>query len=157
MTKQQRKKATEASARWRQRNPNHARDYYQAHRAKILKHQKQKRKENLAASLAYHRAMYHKHRRAFCGTQKCCDICKKIRPLVIDHSHGFCNHRRITYHCRSCRRGLLCRGCNNGLGMFHESLKLLGDGKAGQYLRRWAIILKSRRKNERIHKKYDRL
>lgn len=57
----------------------------------------------------------------------CCKIC--ITPLTvgrechIDHDHACCSTKKC---CGKCIRGLLCRGCNHGLGGFKdnpESLK----------------------------------
>jgi hypothetical protein len=50
-----------------------------------------------------------------------CAICKKSESLVIDHDHS-----------TGKVRGLLCRKCNIGLGMFIDSQKLLCA--AGKYL-----------------------
>jgi hypothetical protein len=69
-----------------------------------------------------------------------CDICESRAHLVLDHSHDFakkhCGHAPER-HCKKCRRGTLCGNCNTGLGKFKENLLLLGNGKAGRYLKKW--------------------
>lgn len=45
-----------------------------------------------------------------------CDICKCVTELVVDHAHGKCSPR-----------GLLCRTCNMGLGLFRDSPGLLAQ------------------------------
>lgn len=42
---------------------------------------------------------------------------EKVRPLV-DHDHSCCNSRKS---CGKCIRGLLCRVCNNVLGIAQDS------------------------------------
>ncbi len=44
------------------------------------------------------------------STSDCCEICGKISDLAYDH-----NHDTDTF------RGVLCRRCNSGLGMFKDS------------------------------------
>ena len=43
-----------------------------------------------------------------------CDICEQVLPLEIDHDHGT---GKI--------RGILCRACNKGIGMFANSSERL--------------------------------
>jgi hypothetical protein len=54
-----------------------------------------------------------------------CAICggKDVdRGLAIDHDHSCCPGK---FSCGNCIRGLLCSNCNNGLGRFKDSKKLL--------------------------------
>ena len=56
-----------------------------------------------------------------------CAICKKEKPLVVDHSHQY-------GHVRS----LICSSCNVGIGMLKEDVAILES--AIDYLKRhWAI------------------
>lgn len=61
-------------------------------------------------------------------------------PLVtgkvhVDHDHACCPARRkATRMCGNCVRGLLCPGCNTGLGMFKDSPARLRA--AAEYLER---------------------
>lgn len=51
-----------------------------------------------------------------------CGICGSDnggRTFHIDHDHGHCAG---SYGCSICVRGLLCISCNNGLGMFQDSI-----------------------------------
>ena len=64
----------------------------------------------------------------------CCAIC--LKPFQetphIDHNHGCCCS---SYHsCDKCRRDLLCKDCNLGLGRFKEDIQILEN--AIQYVQR---------------------
>lgn len=55
-----------------------------------------------------------------------CDICHKPfgkRPNV-DHDHSCCS---TDYTCGKCFRGLLCTGCNMGLGFFNDNITSLSN------------------------------
>ena|SRR5216683_141451 len=45
-----------------------------------------------------------------------CEICGVVGPLDADHAHVEGDRS-----CRGLQRGLLCRGCNQGLGNFLDS------------------------------------
>jgi hypothetical protein len=55
-----------------------------------------------------------------------CAICeqseKSGKRLAVDHNHECCKGKKS---CGKCVRGLICRSCNNGLGRFKDSPKLL--------------------------------
>jgi hypothetical protein len=58
-----------------------------------------------------------------------CAICGKVpsehgweRSLAVDHDHACCPKDRS---CGKCIRGLLCAGCNTGLGKFYDNVELL--------------------------------
>lgn len=52
----------------------------------------------------------------------CCESCGNTESLVLDHTHGLsCEEvHRGANGCPSCFRGLLCTGCNTGLGMLRD-------------------------------------
>ncbi|MEU7151258.1 endonuclease domain-containing protein [Streptomyces sp. NPDC045456] len=60
----------------------------------------------------------------------CCAICNtafvftegKKNPIHVDHDHACCSGRTS---CGACVRGLLCEGCNTGLGTFKDDLSRL--------------------------------
>lgn len=67
----------------------------------------------------------------------CCAICRRTEPnghnWCIDHDHAYCPGDAI--RCGgSCIRGILCDPCNNGLGRFQDSPKVLRAAAA--YLER---------------------
>lgn len=53
-----------------------------------------------------------------------CAICDVREHLHIDHEHGRCDHDEKVA-CDACVRGLLCAGCNHGLGKFRDDAGLL--------------------------------
>jgi hypothetical protein len=71
---------------------------------------------------------------------KACQICgAKDKPLHIDHDHDFPRDAPV--------RGVLCSGCNTGIGMLGESIERLK--KAVSYLRRWHRRKKAPRQSGR--------
>lgn len=61
---------------------------------------------------------------------KGCEICGRDRPLVVDHDHSCCPHRKRK--CGECNRGLLCRQCNTAIGMIGDDPDIAA--KALRYL-----------------------
>jgi hypothetical protein len=55
-----------------------------------------------------------------------CEICGRtesgVRGFHVDHDHECCGPNS---GCDNCVRGLLCAGCNQGLGIFRDSTKNL--------------------------------
>lgn len=58
-----------------------------------------------------------------------CAICPRSDILCVDHDHNCCPGKRS---CGSCIRGILCTGCNQGLGRFNDNHELLL--RAAEYL-----------------------
>lgn len=56
--------------------------------------------------------------------ENACAICRKIKPLVVDHCHK-----------GGAVRALLCRGCNFGVGNFYEDAEAMEN--AVRYVRRF--------------------
>lgn len=68
---------------------------------------------------------------------RCCKICKTDDPgnttWTVDHDHACCPRGSgAVTTCGKCVRGILCRGCNNGLGNFRDSPAALRE--AARYL-----------------------
>ena len=53
-----------------------------------------------------------------------CWICQKDTATHIDHDHSCCPRAGS---CGKCVRGMLCRLCNTGLGMFRDNISLLQE------------------------------
>lgn len=64
-----------------------------------------------------------------------CEICGSSENLVLDHVHGMdCEPtHRGSNGCLICFRGLLCSGCNSGIGFLGEDVLRLE--KAANYLK----------------------
>jgi hypothetical protein len=65
----------------------------------------------------------------FASQGNCCAICKATTPgkgkgrWHIDHDHACCP--TPAQSCGRCVRGILCAGCNPGLGSFHDDVTIL--------------------------------
>lgn len=64
----------------------------------------------------------HELKSALLEVQRECQICGSTDALVLDHDHDCCPYRG---GCPACVRGLLCHGCNVGLGFFQDDPALL--------------------------------
>ena len=58
-----------------------------------------------------------------------CQVCGSTELLAVDHDHSCCPGQKT---CGDCVRGVLCKTCNVGLGMFQDDPLLLL--KAAAYL-----------------------
>ena len=67
---------------------------------------------------------------AICGVEHDPSLYKNWKVLAVDHDHSCCSQ---TPTCGKCNRGLLCRGCNQALGLFKDSIHLLN--KAIDYIK----------------------
>jgi Recombination endonuclease VII len=89
--------------------------YYQVNKGKIAKKQKDRRRKDPYAFLDIRlRSWYGISRKQFDALRKKqnykCKICRKFRPLCVDHDHS-----------TGKVRALLCSRCNQGLGFFKEN------------------------------------
>lgn len=66
---------------------------------------------------------------------RCCAICRRTDPggngWHTDHDHSCCAASRST--CGKCLRGILCSGCNTGIGLLRDDPDILNS--AATYLR----------------------
>ena len=51
-----------------------------------------------------------------------CAGCGQVKELEVDHDHNCCRPR---FSCSKCRRGLLCKSCNLGLGLLKDNPETL--------------------------------
>lgn len=71
---------------------------------------------------------------AICGATPDSPSNNGRKRLCVDHDHTCCPATSIRRSCGKCVRGLLCSGCNTGLGSLRDDPALLGA--AISYLRR---------------------
>lgn len=65
-----------------------------------------------------------------------CEICGATGKMVLDHEHGLScevNHKSRDAGCRECFRGILCNGCNGGIGFLQDDPAVVS--RAAAYLR----------------------
>jgi 5-methylcytosine-specific restriction endonuclease McrA len=121
-----RRKNREKAARWRERNPDYAQEYYQQNRERERTKKLEWHKRNPEKSWEIHRRNHLKrnfgitpqdYERMLADQGGVCAICKtqpKKRLLDVDHDH---ETDRI--------RGLLCIHCNTALGRVRDSIIVL--------------------------------
>lgn len=111
---------------WRDQHPERVKTHNATNRAKNPGRQYGLSKEQYESLAEEHQGL--------------CAICKKpesvvhartgeVQALAVDHDHACCPGVKS---CGRCVRGLLCRACNTGLGMFGDDEDRLGA--ALQYL-----------------------
>lgn len=131
----EREKDRERGRDWRARNPEKARESVRRWKAKNPEKARESarrwRAENLEKAREIGRmCRYVKYGITTVGfdamfTQQggVCGICKRKRPLCVDHNH---ETKKV--------RALLCRKCNSGIGFFQEDFSTLI--RAADYIRR---------------------
>ena len=118
-----------------QRNKRH----YERHREAELERNRIYHRDNKDAIRIRHRNNRHhltqeRYDEMFAKQEGRCGICGK--PLIetphIDHNHECCQGNKS---CDNCRRGLLCKDCNLGIGRFKDNPEILTN--AIQYLKEY--------------------
>lgn len=159
-----RRSAVEATRRWRQKNPEKVKAYREATREQRRitrrKWADANREQTRASNRAWYEANRQKalqdHRRwkfgldpdrfqalwdsqggrcAICGipmVQLAGTRADRVLAVHVDHDHRCCSGKRS---CGRCVRGLLCNGCNRGLGSFADDPDRLL--KAAEYMNRY--------------------
>ena len=116
-------RASEATARWRERNLEKVRS------DQLANHY---RRNHLTKSQYEILVMQQNGCCAICGTD---EPGRGNQGWSVDHDHLCCSGR---WSCGKCVRGLLCHQCNIGLGSFHDSTIVMNS--AIKYLKRSVII-----------------
>jgi hypothetical protein len=113
----------------REKMLEYGRAYYAAHREEMREYQKRHRRENQASLRARNRELKHGLTvEAFAAQlleqNSACAIC--LEPFTetpqVDHNHECCGE---VYACDKCRRGLLCKHCNRGIGCLKDSPEII--------------------------------
>lgn len=90
--------------RWAKAHPEQSRDWHRAH-PEMKSAANRKRRYGVTAE---------EYAQLLAAQGGVCQLCRKETPLCIDHEHT-----------TGTVRGLLCKTCNAGLGMFHDDSALL--------------------------------
>ena len=122
----------------RERRRRNTRAYYSANRDRVLAKSREWAKANreriranrLRSQYGIPRAFYEYLLKKQGGTCAICGVSEtevdgqlgKPKELGVDHDHRCCPGKKS---CGRCIRGLLCRLCNNGLGMFRDDATIL--------------------------------
>lgn len=105
----------ERSAEWKRANPDKVRGYRAKERAKPGYGRRKQ--------LGKHGMTPEKFEELFDAQGRACAICRIDTPTGqgwhIDHDHACCPKGQ-DQRCGDCYRGILCHGCNIGLGMFGD-------------------------------------
>jgi hypothetical protein len=109
-------KLSQAQVKWRNKNPDKVRQYQRATNLK----------KNFGLSLAEYNAMA-------AAQNNCCAICKQPETFVHSATNEVAKLAVDHCHATGAIRKLLCKNCNNALGMFKDSVTLLSA--AIQYLK----------------------
>jgi Recombination endonuclease VII len=119
-----------------------SKDWYHANKSKVRStHQAWVRnnpEENKAIKLRHHyNISLEQWNEMFRDQGGCCRICHTTDPGTkgwnTDHDHSCCPGSKS---CGKCVRGILCSGCNSGLGHFKDNISTLL--RAADYLRQWS-------------------
>jgi len=102
-SEESKKYARDRQRRGRKENPEQYRGYELKKRHKITLETYNKKLEEQGGLCA------------ICGV----DAESFTRSLAVDHDHSCCDHDKS---CGKCLRGLLCTGCNSGLGSFRDNI-----------------------------------
>ena len=104
--------------------------YYNNHKKEALERNAQFYRDNKETQAARHRNTRHHITQEWFDNKLIeqdnkCAICRKsfIDTPHIDHCHDCCPQLKS---CKNCRRDLLCKDCNLGLGRFHDDPVILG-------------------------------
>jgi Recombination endonuclease VII len=105
--------------------------YYENHKEQSLARNAQFYRDNKEAQAKRHRNTRHGITQEWFDSKLVeqdnkCAVCRKPfeRTPHIDHDHKCCPKLKS---CDKCRRGLLCEGCNIGLGMLQENPEILSN------------------------------
>jgi hypothetical protein len=117
----------------------YARAYYTANKTELLAYQKNYRIEHKdkirnANRVAKHDLTPEGFALMFEKQAGACAICHEpfTETPQIDHDHDCCGE---THACAKCRRGLLCKHCNRGIGCLKDSVEILRN--ALEYLAKY--------------------
>ena len=118
-----RKAALEYAKKYRKNNPEEVQEYNRKRREDAFLHQRSR--YGVDAEKFYVLLVSQDGR---------CAICRElfVGTPNIDHDHSCCGPKNA---CEQCRRGLLCRQCNAGLGGLRDSIEILS--RAIDYLRKY--------------------
>ena len=103
---------------------SHSGDLCDRHRSQMRRHGRIQSVERMYESRATKMKDYAPMRERILAEQGgVCALCKRAsNEWHLDHDHSCCGRKDL---CEKCVRGVLCRNCNIGLGMFRDDVALL--------------------------------